>query len=144
MNPYLEKIASLTKKAFDVDFEDGNHYGIASNRSIGNPDVIGVLRKAVKIPGMRVSISGEDGEIHSDNPEAFKKALANVERSVSEHGGWDPSNRNSMNWSRDHSWAMSMDRMHPSVSKLVGTEDKWGETLRAETVIMNYVHRAHS
>ena len=144
MNPYLEKVASLEKRAFDTDFETETHYGIAANRSIGSPDVIGSLRKAAKSNYMKVSVSDDYGnDIDSSDKPKFEAILNHISDKVEGHGGWDPSNKHSMNWDRDHVWAMSMDKNHPKVRSQVGKEDEWGEEQTETSVIADHVHSFH-
>ena len=130
MNKYIEKVASLEKRAFEVDFEDDTHYGIASNRAIKTPDIIGALRKAAKSGKFNVTVTDDFGEVPHTDHERFHEILNDME----DNGGWD----------RRQAWSMSMDKNHPEVVKHVGKLDEWMEPKSVRSVIADHIYRYHS
>lgn len=141
-NKYLEKVAEHLKLAFDTDYENGDEYGIAANRSISNPDVIGMLRKATKDPKVHVTV---DEFSHIKHPKEFHKRLNEIEGKVKEYNKANPNpGHNTMNWHRDHAWSIGMKKSDPFVKSRIGKESKDGDPIENETdSIFYYLHEHH-
>ncbi len=119
-NRYLEKIAELTKSAWETDFEDDTHVGISSNRLVGDDQYLhsALLRASTK-PGHRVMVQyfNKDGKYREadsylDKSDFTKKMKGEVRESLDSHhhayGGFDPSKH--MDWHRDFSYSVAVEK----------------------------------
>lgn len=149
MNIYLEKAAALIKAAFDVDFEDGSHYGIASNRSIGNPMVHDMLWRATKDPHVRVGVSDEENDyaevLFHKNPKRFKEVMDNIRDELGDKGTPEShAKAHTMDWSRNHTWSLSMDRSGKKAQSYIGKQGRYGEIEDADEAVLEHLSKYHS
>lgn len=142
MNPYLEKVASLTKRAFDVDFEDGSMYGVASNRSMGTPHVHDMLMKAAKDPHIHVGVSfnGEEEVSSKKDPKGFSEVMKRIRTGLGPRP--EQLSGHTMDWDRSHTWSMSMDRGGEKVKSYIGKTGGHGfEVEGPEEAVMEHLKK---
>jgi hypothetical protein len=135
----LDKESEFQKLAWDSDYEDKNEYGIAANRSIINPMVHDMLTKASKDPHVHVMVDEFSNRHH---PEEFKKRLAEIKTKVPNSNREEHIKNKTMQWDRNHTWSMGMDKNDPVVKSYIGKEDKWGDEIeRPEDAITHHLNK---
>jgi uncharacterized protein YcbX len=146
MNKYLEKIASFEKTAWDSDYDHGGEYGIAGNRSLTHNMVATNLGKISKDSNLHVSIMTPEGnEVNArKHPEKFKSTLSKIKQLAGNKTDANHSKDHTMEWHRDYSWSVGMDKNNPVLDKYMGKKNEWGSIDSRESAIHHYIHTSYN
>jgi hypothetical protein len=146
-NKYLEKIASIEKRAFDGDYDSNGEYGVVANRSISNIMVHDMLMKAIKDPNVQVMVDGDyDSVDHWKDPKKFHEFMADLKTQLPNRTKEEHDKHDTMQWDRNYTWSMGMKKDNPVVMKLIGTEttDRWGDPIEdPQSAILEYLRSKH-